>query len=107
MSVAGELDFLKRVDKALHDPQMRSAVPFTQDRLRMGREQATHELGNMEEWREAASEIRMHTIENLDSYLEQLATNVRKNGGHVHFAFKAEDAVSYVSEIARKKERNQ
>lgn len=51
MSVAGELDFLKRVDKALHDPQMRSAVPFTQDRLRMGREQATHELGNMEEWR--------------------------------------------------------
>lgn len=73
--------FLKRVDKALQDPQMRSAVPFTQDRLRMGREQATQELGNMEEWREAASEIRMHTIGNLDSYLEQLATNVRKNGG--------------------------
>lgn len=45
MSVAGELDFLKRVDKALQDPQMRSAVPFTQDRLRMGREQATQELG--------------------------------------------------------------
>ena len=85
---------------------MRSAVPFTQDRLRMGREQATQELGNMEEWREAASEIRMHTIGNLDSYLEQLATNVRKMG-HVHFAFKAEDAVSYVSEIVRKKERDQ
>ncbi|MGH1143618.1 LutB/LldF family L-lactate oxidation iron-sulfur protein [Bacillus pseudomycoides] len=103
MSVVGELEFLERVDKAIHDSQMRSAVPFTQDRLRMGREQATHELGNLEEWREAASEIRMHTIENLDSYLEQLATNVRENGGHVHFAFKAEDAVLYVSEIVRKK----
>ncbi|WP_410983160.1 LutB/LldF family L-lactate oxidation iron-sulfur protein [Bacillus cereus] len=103
MSVVQGLEFLGRVDKALHDSQMRSAVPFTQDRLRIGREQATSELGNVDEWREAASEIRMHTIENLDSYLEQLATNVRKNGGHVHFALKAEDAVSYVSEIARKR----
>ncbi|WP_459502293.1 LutB/LldF family L-lactate oxidation iron-sulfur protein [Bacillus sp. C1] len=103
MSVVQGMGFFRRVDQALHDSQMRSAVPFTQDRLRIGREQATFELGNTEEWREAASEIRMHTIENLDSYLEQLAKNVQKNGGHVHFAFKAEDAVSYVSKIAKEK----
>lgn len=98
-----EIEFFGRVDKALNDPQLRKAVPLTQDRLRMGRTQATQALGNFEEWREIASEIRMHTIENLDSYLEQLATNVRKNGGHVHFAAKAEDAVSYVTQVAREK----
>lgn len=103
MSVVQEKEFLQRVDQAIYDSQMRSAVPFTQDRLRTGREQAVQELGNVEEWRERASKIRMHTIENLDSYLEQLATNVQKNGGHVHFAFKAEDAVSYVTKIAREK----
>ncbi len=47
--------------------------------------------------------VKETEIENLDSCLEQLAPNVRKNGGHVHFAFKAEDAVSNVSEIVRKK----
>ncbi len=95
--------FFNRVEKALDDPQLQKAVPFTQDRLRAGRFAAAEELGNVEEWREQASQIRMHTLENLDSYLEQLAGNVRKNGGHVHFAAKAEDAVDYVLRIAKEK----
>lgn len=96
-------EFFERVDRAFSDPQLRKAVPLTQDRFRTGRMQAAEALGNVEEWRELASEIRMHTIENLDSYLEQLAANVRKNGGHVHFAPRAEDAVSYVVQVAMEK----
>ena len=36
--------------------------------------------------RTLAGEIKQHTIENLDYYLEQLKTNVERNGGQVHFA---------------------
>ncbi|GEN36420.1 MULTISPECIES: LutB/LldF family L-lactate oxidation iron-sulfur protein [Aneurinibacillus] len=97
------LEFFGRVDKALMDEQLRKAVPFTQDRLRGGRFQAADELGNVEEWRNLAAQIRMHTIENLDSYLEQLTDNVEKNGGHVHFAPTASDAVAHVLRIAKEK----
>lgn len=100
---AHPLAFDQRVDKALADPVLKKAVPFAQDRLRGGRTDAVGQLGNVEEWRELASSIRRHTIENLDSYLEQLADNVRKNGGHVHFAETAEDAVEVVTRIAREK----
>ncbi|MBN6188118.1 iron-sulfur cluster-binding protein [Aneurinibacillus sp. BA2021] len=97
------VEFLGRVHKALWDEQLRKAVPFTQDRLRDGRFQAAQELGNIEEWRELAAQIRMHTIENLDSYLEQVATQVEANGGHVHFAATAADAVAQVLQIAQEK----
>jgi len=98
-----EAAFFGRVEKALNDPQLKIALPLTQERLRAGRTAAAQELGNIEEWRTLASDIRMHTIENLDSYLEQLAGNVLKNGGHVCFAEKAEDAISYVQEVVRAK----
>ena len=98
-----EAAFFGRVEKALNDPQLKIALPLTQERLRAGRTAAAQELGNVEEWRTLASDIRMHTIENLDSYLEQLAGNVLKNGGHVCFAEKAEDAISYVQEVVRAK----
>ncbi|HEU4963242.1 MAG TPA: LutB/LldF family L-lactate oxidation iron-sulfur protein [Bacilli bacterium] len=93
--------FDKRVDNALQNEKLQQAVPFTQDRLRDGRFQAAAELGNIEEWRDLASDIRRDVIENLDSYLEQMAGNVRANGGHVHFASTAADAVAYVQQVAR------
>ncbi|MED0678081.1 LutB/LldF family L-lactate oxidation iron-sulfur protein [Aneurinibacillus thermoaerophilus] len=97
------ITFFGRVEKALGDEQLRKAVPFTQDRLRAGRFQAADELGNIEEWRDLAAQIRAHTLENLDSYLEQLALNVEKNGGDVHFASTAADAVNHVLRIAQEK----
>ena len=97
------MDFKKRVDKALADPILKKALPLAQDRLRGGRNNAAEQVGNIEEWRDLASAIRKHTIENLDSYLEQLAYNVRKNGGHVHFASTADDAVNTVKSIAKEK----
>ncbi|UFJ38933.1 LutB/LldF family L-lactate oxidation iron-sulfur protein [Brevibacillus humidisoli] len=96
--------FTERVAAGLNNGQMRTSVPLTQDRLRGGRNRAAAELGNVEEWREHASAIRRHTIENLDSYLEQLADNVRGLGGHVHFAADASDARSYVEQVLRSKQ---
>lgn len=44
---------------------------------------------------------RMTTLEHLDLVLAELATQVRRRGGHVHFARTAEDAVSYTLQVAR------
>lgn len=100
---AHPLIFNERVDKALADPILKKALPLTQDRLRGGRINAAEQLGNVEEWRELASQIRSHTIANLDSYLEELVTNVRKNGGHVHFAATSDDAVEIITGIVKEK----
>ena len=50
--------------------------------------------------RERAREIKAHTIENLDHYLEMAADNVRRAGGKVFFAPTAEDARRYVVDLA-------
>lgn len=51
--------------------------------------------------RTLAGDIKQHTLDNLDYYLEQLKTNVERNGGHVHFAATAEDARQIILKIAR------
>lgn len=103
MNSTQTVEFFNRVDKALDDRILKKAIPNAQDRFRSGRNTAAEVLGNIEEWRELASQIRLHTIENLDSYLEELITNVRKNGGHVHFAPTKDDAVKIVTDIAKEK----
>ncbi|UTW70036.1 hypothetical protein KHA80_04555 [Anaerobacillus sp. HL2] len=43
-------------------------------------------LGDWEDWRDHAEEIREHTLENLDYYLGTIKENVIKLGGNVFFA---------------------
>src|SRR5699024_10638657 len=58
--------------------------------------------GNWEDWRTLGEEIRKHTIENLDYYLEQMNNHVIERGGHVFFANTAEEATEYIKEVAKK-----
>lgn len=95
--------FFVRVDKGLKNDFMRNAMISAQERLKARKLDAEDELGNWEEWRALAEEIRQHTLENLDYYLEQLAENVRKRGGHVFFAQTAEEANRYITSIAKQK----
>ncbi|TXL65838.1 lactate utilization protein [Cerasibacillus terrae] len=62
------------------------------------------ELGNWEDWRTLGEEIRTHTLNNIDFYLEQLSEQVAKRGGHVFFAQTAEDANQYIQNIVKEKE---
>lgn len=100
----GEKKFTNRVDKGLGDNFMRGAVRSAQERLQGTRANAANELGEWEEWRNHGKEIRQHTIENLDYYLQQMSEKVAELGGHVYFAETAEDANRYVSEVIEKKE---
>ncbi len=100
-----EPTFRKRYQKALSDDTLRKAVKLGTGRLRDNRANAIEAVGpeRWQEFRNRAEAIRLHVIQHLDKYLEQLVDNVLKKGGHVCLARTGEDAVRYISELAKKK----
>lgn len=96
--------FKDNVKDNLQKEFMRGAVSSAQNHLHSKRLAAVETLGSWEEWRNHGQEIRQHVLNNLDFYLNELAENVEKAGGHVHFAADAEDANRYIREVVRKKE---
>ena len=59
------------------------------------------QVENWEELREAGHNIRLHAINHLDYYLEQMEQRVTEAGGHVHWARTAAEAREIVLSIAR------
>lgn len=78
-----------------------SAVQQATNRFVGGRATRVAELPQWEELRQIASDIRLHTIENMDVYLIQLEEKVKAAGGYVHWAATAEDANRIVLQIAK------
>jgi len=86
-----------------HVPQsIPLAVQQATQRFVGGRAARVAELPQWEELRQIGSDIRQHTIENMDAYLTRLEEKVEQAGGHVHWAETAEDARQIVLQIARK-----
>lgn len=96
-------DFTERTTEGLGDHFMRNAVGSAQDSLKTRRLSAATALGDWEQWRTIGQQIRQHTLQNLDYYLEQLADNVEKKGGHIYFAATKEEASSYILDIVNQK----
>ncbi|MFS0822057.1 LutB/LldF family L-lactate oxidation iron-sulfur protein [Bacillus sp. 1P02SD] len=96
--------FKTRVQKEVQNTFMRGAVSKAQETIQGRKQTVTDELGNWEEWRNHGEEIRQHVLENLDYYLFQLSEQVSNRGGHVFFAQTAEEASTYISDLAKKKE---
>ncbi len=94
----------ERADIALNNDFLRKAVRFTTERLRNGKQLASTEHGNWDEWRERGRQIRLHTIAHLDYYLNLFVENARANGVHVHFAEDTAAATEIVMTIARHKQ---
>ncbi|MGE5221393.1 MAG: LutB/LldF family L-lactate oxidation iron-sulfur protein [Omnitrophica WOR_2 bacterium] len=78
-----------------------AAVQQATRRFVNGRAERVAELPQWEQLRQIGSDIRQHTLENLDYYLEQLEKAVQAAGGHVHWAATADDACRTVLQIAR------
>lgn len=53
--------------------------------------------------REAARDIKRHTLDYLDYYLEQAEAQVTAHGGHVFWARDAAEATSYVLDVMRRR----
>ncbi len=82
--------------KAAAAYQQRPAVVEHHDKtffgVRQKRDRMAQALPEWEDLREAASQIKKHTITHLADYLEQFESNAVKNGVHVHWA---QDAKEY------------
>lgn len=94
----------ERVEEGLGNDFMRQAVSSAQGRFRSGKQKQADDLGNWEDWRTLGSEIRTHTLENIDYYLHLLSDNVEKRGGKVFFAQTAEEANEYIQNVVKQKE---
>jgi len=97
------LPFHERVDTAFQDDFLQESLKKAQEKFRTGKANTYKPLGDPERWRKRAEEIRKHTIDNLDYYLDILANNIEKRGGKVFFAKTAAEASQYVTDLARSK----
>jgi L-lactate dehydrogenase complex protein LldF len=78
-----------------------AAVQQATNRFVAGRAARVAELPQWEQLRQIGSDIRLHTIENMDIYLTRLEGKVLSAGGYVHWAETVEDAQRIVLKIAR------
>jgi L-lactate dehydrogenase complex protein LldF len=74
------------------DTQLRKNVRHATDVIQAKRARVVNEMPDWQELREAGKQIRQHTMEHLDFYLEEFERNCTKAGGVVHWARDAAEA---------------
>lgn len=95
----------KRVDHARSAKQFLNAPEHAKSHdtrvwaMRTKRDKQAHTIEEWEELRDLASQIKTHTLTNLDTYLEQFEANAKANGVHVHWAADGAEHNRIVHEI--------
>src|SRR5687768_13106967 len=99
---ASKFDFHELSVKAAGDERLKRAIELAVMRQDGGRVSRLRDLPNPDALRDLAGRIKQHALDHLDFYLEQLEANVKRNGGHVHYASSASDARRIIIDVARK-----
>jgi len=94
-----KLDLKQRMKRSLSDSFMRASIADAQDLINRKREDCYAELGHFDKWRNLAEDIRSHTLDHLDFYLEQFTDNAQKAGASVYFAKDDGEAVELAKTI--------
>jgi len=94
-------NFKRTVASVLEDTRTSEIFTRATNRKDTARVAAMGDLDDPLAVRSMAAQIKNHTLQNLDRYLEQLVENVRKNGGQVHFASTGEQAKEIITGIAK------
>ena len=94
--------FQDRAKKALHDKDLQNAMNRAKGGFVGKRKEAVSQLPEFETLRDAARDIKDHTLSHLDKYLEMYENRVLENGGHVHWARTAKEASTRVVEICQR-----
>jgi L-lactate dehydrogenase complex protein LldF len=97
----GEEPFPVAARAALADTQLRRNLGNATRTIRAKRAAVVAELPDWEELRAAGQAIKEHTLAHLDSYLEQLESQVTARGGTVHWARDAHEANRIVTGLVR------
>jgi len=94
--------FKENARQALADPALQKAMGHVKVGFIDRRRKAAERLPEFEALRDAARDIKDHTLANLDFYLERFAEKVRESGGHVHWCADAAAARATILDICRK-----
>jgi L-lactate dehydrogenase complex protein LldF len=99
--VTEEFSFHDLSIKATHDERLKTALGANTLRQYEGRQQRMSELPDPDALRSLAGQIKQHTLDHLDYYLEQLQSSVQRAGGQVHFANDGPHAQRLITDIAK------
>ncbi|HLH90840.1 MAG TPA: LutB/LldF family L-lactate oxidation iron-sulfur protein [Xanthobacteraceae bacterium] len=94
--------FKENAKAALADPELQNALKFVEVNFIARRREVADKLPEFEALRDAARDIKNHTLAHLDLYLEAYEEKVTATGGHVHYAVSVDDARRIVLDICRK-----
>ena len=86
---------------ALADAGLQSALGKMETGFVVNRANAAARLPEFEALRDQGRDIKNHTLQHLDFYLETLEANVLATGGKVHWAATPEDAQQIILEICQ------
>jgi len=100
-AVATSPDFKHNVKEALADAQLQKALGRGLGFVER-RRVAAEALPEFDALRDAARDIKDHTLVHLDLYLEAYEASVVSQGGHVHYAVNAVEACDIVLDICQK-----
>src|SRR5262249_2793344 len=95
-------EFPEAAKVSLMNSQLRRNLRNATDTIRAKRARVVNEMADWEALRQAASEIKAHTLRHLDQYLLQFEENVIRAGGHVHWARDADEANQIVTKLLQK-----
>ncbi len=89
--------------KALNDQQLQEYLTRSMGNFDGARKKAIEDVSHeaWEDLREKARQIKKHTIENLDYYLDLLHERVTRSGGFVHFATTDKQARGIIGDISK------
>ncbi|MDZ4721826.1 MAG: LutB/LldF family L-lactate oxidation iron-sulfur protein [Roseiflexaceae bacterium] len=95
------IPFFDRVDDALHDGSLQTALGRATGRFIANRGNAFAALESADDLRTSARAIRAHALAHLDELLIKLSDTVESRGGHVCWAEDAESARRYIVDLAK------
>ena len=96
-------EFTAASSNAILDPKLRRALDRVAEGFHVARLDRIEEVTQQtwDSWKDQARNIKVHTIEHLDYYLDLLDKNVTAAGGHLHFAKDSDEANEIVAHIVR------
>ena len=93
--------FKENARTALANETLQTALDKMESGFVVNRAAAAERLPEFEALRDQGREIKNHTLDNLDFYLEAFEAKVQEAGGTVHWASTPEDARRIILEICR------
>jgi len=101
VTLMGAANFKENAHKAMHDSDLQSELRKLAGGFSQARVRAAADVPEFDALRDAARDIKNHTLEHIDYYLERFERKVIENGGKVHWCRTAEEARETILGLCR------